>query len=156
MSERALGAERSHQAREAAIQMLYQWEVGRLSVPDVADSFWRIGDAPAVLPERVRDRASALVRGTVERVARIDPIIEAQSANWRLDRMPIVDRLVLRLAIFELLYEPSTPPAVVIDEALELARRFSAEEAVSFINGVLDGVKRRIESGELTADRTPS
>jgi N utilization substance protein B len=70
--------------------------------------------------------------------------------------MPVVDRLVLRLAIFELLYEPSTPPAVVIDEALELARRFSAEEAVAFINGVLDGVKRRIESGELTADRTPS
>ena len=156
MSERALGAERAHQAREAAIQMLYQWEVGRLSVPDVADSFWRIGDTPAVLPERVRERASALVRGTVERVGEIDPIIEAQSANWRLDRMPVVDRLVLRLAIFEMLHEPSTPSAVVIDEALELARRFSAEEAVAFINGVLDGVKRRIESGELTADRTPS
>ena len=147
MSERALGAERSHQAREAAIQMLYQWEVGRLSVPDVADSFWRIGDAPAVLPERVRERASALVRGTVERVAQIDPVIEAQSTNWRLDRMPVVDRLVLRLAIFELLYEPSTPPAVVIDEALELARTYSTDESVGFVNGVLDAMKKAIGEG---------
>jgi N utilization substance protein B len=156
VSDRALGAERARQAREAAIQMLYQWEVGRLTVPDVAESFWRIGDAPAALPERVRERAAALVQGTVGRIPEIDPIIEAQSTNWRLDRMPVVDRLVLRLAIYELLCEPATPPAVVIDEALELARRFSAEEAVPFINGVLDGVKRRIESGELTAGRTSS
>jgi N utilization substance protein B len=156
VTDQALGAERARQAREAAVQMLYQWEVGRLSVPDVADSFWRIGDAPATLPERVRERAASLVRGTVDHVSEIDPIIESQSTNWRLDRMPVVDRLVLRLAIFELLHEPSTPPAVVIDESLELARRFSAEEAVPFINGVLDGVKRRIESGELAADRTSS
>lgn len=154
MSERAAW-EGARQAREAAIQMLYQWEVGRLSVPEVADSFWRIGEPPEI-PERVRERASALVAGTVQALAGIDAIIQEQSKNWRIDRMPVVDRLVLRLAIYELLHEPATPPPVVIDEALELARRFSAEEAVPFINGVLDAVKRRIETGELAAGPRPS
>jgi transcription antitermination protein NusB len=147
----------ARQARAAAIQMLYQWEVGRLSVPEVAESFWRIGEADAPpVSERARTRAAALVAGTAAAVPRIDPIIEQASRNWRLDRMPVVDRLVLRLAIYELLHEPDTPPAVVIDEALELVRHFSSEEAVSFVNGVLDAVKRRIESGEIAAAAPPT
>lgn len=143
----------ARQARVAAIQMLYQWEVGRLSVEEVAGSFWRIGDEGASpVPERVRARAAQLVAGTTSAVGVIDPILEQASRNWRLDRMPIVDRLVLRMAIYELLHERDTPPAVVIDEALELARHFSSEEAVGFVNGVLDAVKGRIERGELTLD----
>jgi transcription antitermination protein NusB len=142
----------ARQARAAAIQMLYQWEVGRLSLPEVADSFWRIGDtSDEPVSERARARAAELVAGTTAALPEIDPIIEQASRNWRLDRMPVVDRLVLRLAIYELLRERGTPPAVVIDEALELARHFSSEEAVSFVNGVLDAVKRRIESGDLAA-----
>jgi transcription antitermination protein NusB len=156
MSDPGAAWDWARQAREAAIQMLYQWEVGRLSVPEVADSFWRIGETEDAIPERARDRAAALVAGTVQALPAIDAIIEAQSKNWRLDRMPIVDRLVLRLAVYELLHDPATPPPVVIDQALELARRFSAEEAVPFINGVLDSVKRRIETGELATGPAPS
>jgi transcription antitermination protein NusB len=140
----------ARQAREAAIQMLYQWEVGRLTVPEVAQTFWRIGEVDESIPERARERATALVAGTVHDVARIDRALEESSRNWRLDRMPVVDRLILRLAIYELLHEPDTPPPVVIDEALELARRFSTDDAVPFINGVLDAIKQRIERGELT------
>ena len=141
----------ARQSRDVAIQMLYQWEVGRLSVPEVADSFWRIGEADESVPDRARERAAELVRGTVEHVGRIDRILEDASRNWRLDRMPVIDRLILRLGIYELLHDPATPPAVVIDEAIELARRFSTEEAVPFVNGVLDAVKDRIERGEIAA-----
>jgi transcription antitermination protein NusB len=141
----------ARQARDVAIQMLYQWEVGRLTVPEVAESFWRIGEIDESIPDRARDRAAELVRGTVENVGRIDRILEEASRNWRLDRMPVIDRLILRLGIYELLHDPDTPPAVVIDEAIELARRFSTEEAVPFVNGVLDAVKQRIERGEIAA-----
>ena len=141
----------ARQSRDVAIQMLYQWEVGRLSVPEVAESFWRIGEIDESIPERARERAAELVRGTVEQVGRIDRILEEASRNWRLDRMPVIDRLILRLGIYELLHDPDTPPAVVIDEAIELARRFSTEEAVPFVNGVLDAVKDRIERGEIAA-----
>ena len=151
MIESAGGWEWARQARDLAIQMLYQWEVGRLTVPEVAESFWRIGDAEESIPDRARDRAAALVRGTVDEVGRIDRILEEASRNWRLDRMPVIDRLILRLGIYELLHDADTPPAVVIDEAIELARRFSTEEAVPFVNGVLDAVKHRIERGEIAA-----
>src|SRR5690606_9154183 len=124
----------------AAVQMLYQREVGRLSLPEIAQTFWRMGEVEPDLPDRVRARATALVGGTVERMADIDRLLEEASTNWRLDRMPVVDRLILRLGIYELVYEQTTPPAVVIDEALELARRFSTEEAVPFVNGVLDAI----------------
>ena len=143
----------ARQAREAALQMLYQWEVGRLSIPEVAQTFWRMGEIDPELSDRARARATALVAGTIDRLAPIDRLLEEVSTNWRLDRMPVIDRLILRLGIYELLYARDTPPAVVIDEALELARRFSTDEAVPFINGVLDTVKRRLERGEIAADQ---
>ncbi len=93
-----------------------------------------------------------LTSGTVDHLAAIDRVLEDASKNWRLERMPVIDRLILRMGIYELMYETATPPVVVIDEALELARRFSTDEAVPFINGVLDAVKGRVERGELPAD----
>ncbi len=156
MIESASGWEWARQARGVAVQMLYQWEVGRLTVPEVAESFWRIGEIDESIPDRARERAAELVRGTVEQLGRIDRILEDASRNWRLDRMPVIDRLILRLGIYELLYDTDTPSAVVIDEAIELARRFSTEEAVPFVNGVLDGVKDRIERGEIAAGPTAS
>jgi N utilization substance protein B len=146
----------ARQSRAVAIQMLYQWEVGRLTVPEVAESFWRIGEIDESIPDRARQRAAELVRGTVENVGRIDQILEDVSRNWRLDRMPVIDRLILRLGIYELLHDPDTPPAVVIDEAIELARRFSTEEAVPFVNGVLDAIKGRIQRGDITAGSASS
>src|SRR5215204_6757158 len=133
-------------AREAALQMLYQWEVGRLTMPEVRRLYWDMGedDAPDVA-NRARSFATALADGTVEHIAEIDPLIEEGAENWRLARMPVVDRLILRLAIYEFLHQSETPQAVVIDEALELAKRFSTPEAVKFINGVLEGVRKRLD-----------
>jgi N utilization substance protein B len=139
----------ARQGRAAALQMLYQWEVGRLSVPEVAQTFWRIGEIETPPSERAQELAARLTAGTVDRLAVIDPVLEEASKNWRLERMPVIDRLILRMGIYELIYETATPPPVVIDEALELARRFSTDEAGPFINGVLDAVKGRIERGEL-------
>ncbi len=146
----------ARQARQAALQMLYQWEVGRLSIPEVAQTFWRMGEIEADLSDQARARATTLVAGTIERMAPIDRLLEEVSTNWRLDRMPVVDRLILRLGIYELLYAQDAPAAVVIDEALELARRFSSDDALPFINGVLDTVKRRLESGAIAPDTNPS
>ncbi len=82
-----------------------------------------------------------LVRGTVEKASVIDPLIQKHAERWRIERMPIVDRNVLRLAVYEMLHT-DTPPAVLIDEAIELARQFAGEESVHFVNGVLDAVNR--------------
>ena len=147
-----LPRESRHRAREAALQMLYQWEVGRLTIPEVAQTFWRMGEIEPPPSERAQTRAHVLTSGTVDHLAAIDRVLEEASTNWRLDRMPVIDRLIMRMGIYELMYESGTPPAVVIDEALELARRFSTDEAVPFINGVLDAVKGRVERGELPAD----
>jgi N utilization substance protein B len=92
-----------------------------------------------------------LARGTSEKAGEIDQRITDKAANWKIDRMPAVDRNILRLAVYEMTTR-TTPPAVVIDEALELARKFSGDESVSFINGVLDAVKREMGVGESGAE----
>jgi transcription antitermination protein NusB len=131
--------------REAALKMLYQWEVGRLTMPEVRRLFWNMdaGEVPEA-SDRARSFATSLADGTVEHMGEIDPLIEQSAENWRLARMPVMDRLILRLAVYEFLHQADTPPPVVIDEALELAKRFSTPEAVKFINGVLDGVRKRL------------
>jgi len=133
-------------ARESALQILYQWEIGRGDVDRAAETFfsqqWPDADAPA---DEVRAFASRLAHDTVDRLAAIDPLIAETAERWRPERMAVLDRLILRMAICELQRDPGTPPAVVINEALELARTFSTEESVKFINGMLDGVKKKIE-----------
>jgi N utilization substance protein B len=142
----APGGETRRRGREAALQMLYQSEVGRLSMPLVRGTFWELGQPEAgLVAERVREFAERLATGTSEHLPAIDPLIEAQAENWRLERMPVLDRLILRMAVYEFLHEPDIPPPVTIDEALELAKRFSTPDAVKFINGVLDGVRRRLD-----------
>jgi N utilization substance protein B len=132
-------------AREAALQMLYQWEVGRASVDDAIATYWPAHDAEQPLDEPLREFANALVRGTVARVSEIDAILAAHAQNWRVERMAVIDRLVLRLAVFEFVARPDTPPRVVINEALELARAYSGEDAVAFVNGVLDAVRKELK-----------
>jgi N utilization substance protein B len=139
-----------HRAREAALQMLYQWEVGRASAHEAIVTYWPARDAEGAadgttLAPAAREFANALVRGTIERVAEADGLIAAHARNWRVERMAIVDRLTLRLAIAELLTDPDVPGRVVINEALELARTFSGEEAVPFINGILDAVAKTLK-----------
>ncbi len=129
--------------RQLALQMLYQWEVGREHPEQVERTFWELPEAGTSEPRR--RFAVELLRGTVGALDRVDPLIAATAEHWRLSRMAVVDRLIMRLAVHEMLDRPETPRSVVINEALELARTYSTEEAVAFINGVLDGVKRRVE-----------
>lgn len=134
-------------SREHALQILYQWDMRKQPVDESIDAFYGTlySEESAVAPERDAF-LEQLVRGTVERVAEIDTLISGHAEHWRLERMPAVDRNILRLAIYEMRHT-DTPVAVVIDEALELARRFSTEESVQFVNGVLDAVHREPERG---------
>jgi N utilization substance protein B len=93
----------------------------------------------------LRAFANTLVRETMARLETLDGLLANHAHNWRVSRMAVLDRLVLRLAICELLTQPDTPPKVVINEAIELARTFSGEEAVPFVNGVLDAVRKQLE-----------
>ena len=131
-------------AREAALQMLYQWEVGRASAYEAIATYWPAHDVEQPLTSALRDFANALVRGTIDRVKEIDGLLSAHADNWRVERMAVIDRLILRLAVYEFLADPDTPSRVVINEALELARTYSGEEAVAFVNGVLDSVKKEL------------
>jgi N utilization substance protein B len=134
-------------AREAALQILYHWEVGRRDIASAAETFfvhqWPHADSP---PDDLRAFATALATNTVAELDAIDALIAATVERWRPERMPVVDRLILRMAICELRRDPETPPAVVINEALELARTFSTEESVKFINGMLDAIRKKMET----------
>jgi N utilization substance protein B len=131
-------------ARAAALQMLYQWEVGRVSPHEAIVTYWPGRDAEDDLPEPMRDFANALVNGTAGRVTEIDELLAAHAQNWRVERMAVLDRLVLRLAVYELLTAPDTPSRVIINEALELVRAYTGDEAVGFVNGVLDAVRKHL------------
>ena len=132
--------ESRHRAREAAVQMLYQWEVGRVSMHDVLQTFWSHPPEGSPLTDDLRTFATSLATGTAE----IDPLIVAASEHWRIERMNVLDRLILRLAVYEFLHEAETPGKVIINEALELARSFSADDSVRFINGILDAIRRTL------------
>jgi N utilization substance protein B len=125
--------------------MLYQWEVGRVGPDEAIVSYWPSRDAAGEVPEELRAFANALVTGTIQQVAEIDQLLAAHAHNWRLERMAVIDRLVLRLAVHELQSQPETPARVVINEAIELARTFSGDEAVPFVNGVLDAVRKDLQ-----------
>jgi N utilization substance protein B len=112
--------------------------VGRDDLERVRQTFRLV--RPDALDESAESLAVHLVRSTALRLGEIDALIEARSEHWRLERMPVVDRAILRMAIGEFLSSPDTPRTVVINEALELARTFSTEDAVRFINGVLDAI----------------
>lgn len=133
-----------HQAREAALQVLYFWEVGGAPVDDALSAFFaeHAPDASAA----VRTFAGELVQGTVSELAALDALIEQHSQHWRMSRLAIVDRLILRMSAWELQHAPETPAAVVLDEAIELARTFSTEDSAKFVNGVLDGMRKTLAS----------
>jgi len=130
-------------SRELAMQMLYQAEVGRQSPDQVRATFWKSGDP--VEPE-VRDFAEELFRIAQAEQPQIDELIATHSKHWRVDRMPAVDRNLLRMAVAELIGIKSTPFPVVINEALEIGRRYCAPESINFLNGLLDSVARSLIS----------
>ena len=132
-----------HRSRKRALQVLFEWDmrgepVDR-AIAHYYDTLYSEESETKPKPDKFMEE---LARGTVAQAAEIDKQIEAKSEHWRLERMPIVDRNILRLAIYEL-GQQAVPAPVIIDEALELARRFSGDESLSFINGVLDAVYRQ-------------
>ncbi len=154
-----MSATRRHertQARRSAVQVLYTGEIQ--------------GESPTVLLERglcqsddgsLSDYAIELVAGTVEHLGVIDDQLRLTSENWKLERMPVVDRIILRLAVYEMIYEPDVPVSVSINEAVELAKEFGGEDdSPRFVNGVLGRIAKRLEAGQKAAasesDKTPA
>ena len=130
-------------ARECALQMLFAADVAEMPATEVVRSYWaELGEAD--LDETAREFATRLAAGTLQNLELLDDRIRSRAEHWRISRMAIVDRNILRLAVYEFLYEP-TPRTVAINEALEIARRFSTYEATQFINGILDAIKRDLD-----------
>jgi N utilization substance protein B len=134
-----------HRARQQALQLLFQWDQRRTAPEEIIRGYYSsllISEDTVGQPHQ-DEFAEVLLRGVIEELSGIDERITRNAAHWRMERMPVVDRNILRIAVYEML-RTDTPPAVIIDEALELARRFSGEESVHFINGVLDAVRREL------------
>lgn len=130
-------------ARECALQMLFAADVTEIPAADVVRMYWaQLGDSD--VEEPAREFATRLAIGTLSQLEALDERIRSRAEHWRIARMAIVDRNILRLAVYEFLYEP-TPRTVAINEALEIARRFSTYEATQFINGILDAIKRDLD-----------
>ena len=128
-------------SRELTMQMLFQGDLGKQTPEQVRKLFWSSRDD---VDEETRGFAEDLYRVASARQPEIDAIIEAHSQNWRLERMPTVDRNLLRAAIAEMLAYPNTPGPIIINESLEVARRYSAPESIQFLTGVLDAVARHL------------
>ena len=134
-------------SRELALQMLFQLDMGKQSPDHVEKTFW---DERKDLEQEVRSFAIDLFHVAENRSDEIDGLIEKHAEHWRMDRMAAVDRNILRAAVAEFIGFPKTPKAVVINESLEIARRFSSPESVQFINGVLDSVGRELDQAQKT------
>lgn len=130
-------------SRELALQMLFQADLGKQPLEEVRHTFWQ---GRGEVAGEVQGFADDLFRVANDRAPEIDKLIETHAENWRMDRMAAVDRNILRAAVAELLAFPATPRAVIINEAIEIARKFSAPESLQFINGVLDSVGKEIEA----------
>jgi N utilization substance protein B len=128
-------------SREFAFQMLFQWEMRRESPAVIEKGFWRGMKAAA----STREFANQLLEGAVARAVEIDKLVERHAKGWTLERMAAMDRAILRLAVGEL-RSTGTPPKVVINEAVELAKKFSSEDSAAFINGILDAILKESET----------
>lgn len=129
-------------SREVALQLLYMREFSDFDVDAALDHFWRDGE----LDDKVIAFARHLVVGTLQYRDDIDDFIARSSEHWRLDRMAFIDRNVMRIAVFEFLYMPSTPKKVVINEAIEVAKRYSTGESTQFVNGILDNIRKILDA----------
>jgi N utilization substance protein B len=139
-------------ARECALQILFQLEFNPAEPQDLIRVYWEHQKAS----KEAREYGTWIVRTILEHGGPIDGAIQAASKNWRLARMAVVDRNILRIAVCELLYEPALVPAIVMDEAIEIAKRYSGEQSAVFVNGVLDAVVRRLkEAGTAEAEAGP-
>ena len=139
MNDTFMGKRRK--ARESTLQILFQVEFDDTHPEKIIDSFWKNRRAT----KEIKDYCRWLVEGITSHREEIDRLIQSVSENWRISRMAIVDRNVLRMAAFELLHEENLAPAIVINEAIEIAKKYSSEEGATFVNGILDAVKKKIQ-----------
>jgi N utilization substance protein B len=135
-----------HKARQYALQMLFQWEIGRQDPRRIEEGFWRIAKAE----KNTRAFANDLFEGVVKNASELDAVVTAHMDNWRLDRLALIDRAILRLGVHEL-RAGTAPRKVVVDEAVELAKAFSSEDAAGFVNGVLDSVLHALPEKQNTS-----
>ena len=136
-------------ARECALQMLYQWDLTREPLERVAGLFWSVRTST----DETRARAESLFRGCQSHVEGLDAEIAQAAHNWRFERIAAIDKNILRLGAYELMHEKDTPASVVIDEAVELAKRFAEADSPAFVNGVLDAVRRAVRKDEVAQPR---
>src|SRR3977135_2298475 len=140
-------------ARECALQMLFAADVSQTAPDDLVRTYWgELGETEIEAP--AREFATRLAIGTLAHTTELDERIRLRAEHWRISRMAIVDRNILRLSVYEFLHEP-TPRTVAINEALEIARRFSTYEATQFINGILDAIKRDLDEQQPQQDLQP-
>lgn len=128
-------------AREFALQILFQYDLADGNIGEIMESFWK----DKKVNQKTISFCSKLVSGTIDKISEIDEKISLHSLNWKLERMSTVDRNVLRIATYELLFLKETPPPVVINEAIEVAKKFGTEDSAKFINGILDAIRRSLE-----------
>jgi N utilization substance protein B len=132
-----MGARRK--ARELALQMLFQYDIAGNQPDQIIDTFEELQKSKP----NTREFATKIFRGTVDHVSAIDEMIQNQAENWRLSRMAAVDRNIIRMSVYEFLHESDTPKLVIIDEAIEIAKKFGTQKSGQFINGILDGILKR-------------
>ena len=132
---------RRRQSREAALKLLYALDITRADVKKVLRTPW----AEAMMSDDIRDFTTTLVTGVIRHRHEIDAFIQECSTNWSLERIGLVERNILRFAIYELCFLPDIPPNVTINEAVEVAKKYGTEEAPAFINGILDRIKHAVE-----------
>jgi transcription antitermination protein NusB len=128
-------------SREFALQMLFEWDVTHQTASRVEQLFWKLARAA----DSTRKFANQLFEGAIAEAELTDKLVQKLSENWKLERLAVVDRSILRLAIYELRFG-TAPPKVVIDEALELAKKFSSADSPSFLNGILDAARKTLEA----------
>lgn len=136
-----MGARRK--ARELALQMLFQYDMSANAPDQIIETF---DDLQKSKPN-TREFATKIFRGTIDHMPRIDEMIQDQAENWRLSRMAAVDRNIIRMSVYEFLHEQETPKLVIIDEAIEIAKRYGTDKSPQFINGILDGILKRYNLG---------
>ena len=135
-------------ARERALQALFQLEVTRDDWRESLDQFWR--DRPSA--RAVRSYATDLIAGTIENMERIDAAISKVADKWALERIGRVERNILRFATHEILYVPEVPPKVAINEAVEVAKKFGAEDSGRFVNGILDAIREMLDRDDIDVE----
>jgi N utilization substance protein B len=129
-------------ARESALQILFQLEFNDLTPQEASGQYWK-GKRE---PREIREYADWLVEGVLAGRTDLDEIIQESSQNWRIERMAVVDRNILRMAVFEFLNEKHIAPAIIINEAIEIAKKYGGREAATFVNGVLDSIRKKLDT----------